>query len=110
MSKCVSYVSESVGLIVVDVVTDRHANLHAEILRRFGSAGATPEPELYATAYRRSERDGAPGVDVWLEALAVGSPLPTLPLWLPGGLSLAVELEASYTRTRDEQRVLPNGA
>lgn len=98
------------GLIVVDVVTDRHANLHAEILRRLGGPGATAEPELYATAYRRSERAGTSGVDVWLESLAVGQPLPTLPLWLPGGLCLAVELEASYMRIRDEQRVLPNGA
>lgn len=110
VSKCVSYISESVGVLVVDVVTDRHANLHAEILRKLGSPAATSEPELYATAYRRSERAGAPGVDVWVEALTVGQPLPTLPLWLPGGLSLAVDLEASYTRTRDEQRVVPNGA
>lgn len=110
VSKCVSYVSESVGLIVVDVVTDRHANLHAEIMRRLGSPGATNEPQLYATAYRRSERKGAPGIDVWVEPLAIGQPLPMLPLWLPGGLLLAVELETSYMRTREEQRVVPNGA
>jgi hypothetical protein len=110
VSKCVSYISESVGLIVVDVVTDRHANLHAEIMRRLGTPGATAEPELYATAYRRVERDNSPSVDLWVEALTVGQPLPTLPLWLPGGLSLAVELETSYMRTREEQRVVPNGA
>ena len=109
VSKCVSYISESVGLIVVDVVTDRHANLHAEIVRRLGTPGATAEPELYATAYRRVERAGAPVADLWVKELALGQPLPTLPLWLPGGLSLAVELETSYTRTRDEQRVVPNG-
>jgi hypothetical protein len=110
VSKCVSYISESVGLIVIDVVTDRHANLHAEIVRRLGSPGATIEPELYAAAYRRAERAGTPSVDVWVEALAVGKPLPTLPLWLPGGLHLAVELETSYTRTCSEQRVVLNGA
>lgn len=110
VSKCVSYISETVGLIVVDVVTDRHANLHAEIVRRLGSPGATAEPELYGAAYRRVERAGTPGVDLWVEALTVGRPLPTLPLWLPGGLALAVELETSYTRTCDEQRVVPNGS
>ena len=34
-------------------------------------------------------------------------PLPTLPLWLRGGLCLPVELEATYTRTCVEQRVQP---
>jgi hypothetical protein len=110
VSKCVAYLSQSIGLLIVDVVTDRHANLHAELLARLGSAKATAEPELYATAYRRAEHTTGQGVDVWVEALAIGKPLPALPLWLPGGLCLGVELEASCTRTCSEQRVLPNGA
>jgi hypothetical protein len=110
VSKCVAYLSQSVGLLVVDVVTDRHANLHAEFMARLGSPGATAEPELYAAAYRRAEHDGVAGVDVWVEGLAIGNPLPTLPLWLPGGLCMAVELETSYTRTCQEQRVILSGA
>jgi len=110
VSKCVAYLSQSIGLLMVDVVTDRHANLHAELMARLGSPHATAEPELYATAYRRVEHAKAQGVDVWLESLAVGQALPTLPLWLPGGLCLEVALEESYTRTCHEQRVIPNGA
>jgi hypothetical protein len=110
VSKCVSYLAQSVGLLVADVVTDRHANLHAELMARLGSPNGTAEPELYATAYRRAEHEAGPGVDVWVEALALGRPLPTLPLWLPGGLCLQVALEESYTRTCREQRVVPNGA
>lgn len=110
VSKCVAYLAQSVGLIIVDVVTDRHANLHAELMTRLGSPGTSATTDLYATAYRRSEQAGTLGVDIWVEALAVGQLLPTLPLWLPGALCLAVELEASYTRTCQEQRVIPNGA
>jgi hypothetical protein len=44
---------------------------------------------------------------VWHEPLAVGRPLPTLPLWLTGGLCLPVELGATYERTCVEQRVQP---
>jgi hypothetical protein len=40
----------------------------------------------------------------------VGRPLPTLPLWLRGGPCLAVDLEASYERTRREQGWPTNGA
>jgi hypothetical protein len=110
VSKCVAYLSQSIGLLVVDVVTDRHANLHAELMARLGSPHATAEPELYATAYRRVEHDKAQGVDVWLESLAVGQLLPTLPLWLHRGPCLEVALEVSYTRTCHEQRVILNGA
>ena len=51
------------------------------------------------------ERDGRATLDVWRESLELGRPLPTLPLWLRGGLCLPVELEATYERTCLEQRV-----
>ena len=35
----------------------------------------------------------------------LGGTLPTLPLWLRGGLCLPLDLEASYERTVREQRV-----
>jgi hypothetical protein len=110
VTKCVSYISEAVGLVVVDVVTDRQSNLHAELVAQLGGEPNATEAALYAVAYRLSERDGAQGVDIWHEPLAMGGALPTLPLWLPGGLCLALDLEASYERTRAEQRVPPLGA
>ena len=89
VSKCVTYLNQGVGLVVVDVVTDRHANLHSELTARLGTPD-TMTGDLYATAYRRVERDGQPSLDQWVETLAVGRSLPTLPLWLPGGHCLAV--------------------
>ena len=108
VAKCVTLLNQGVGLVVVDVVTDRHANLHAELTLRIGTPDAATS-DLYATAYRRVERDGQPSLDQWVEVLAVGQPLPTMPLWLPGGLCLAVALEDTYSRTCGEQRVNLNG-
>ena len=38
-------------------------------------------------------------VEAWEHELAVGSPLPTLPLWLTDTLYVPLELEATYEDT-----------
>jgi hypothetical protein len=107
VSKCVTYLQAGVGLVLVDVVTERASDLHRELLVRLGVTDPGPAPVLSGSAFRPVERDGIRMLDVWLEAIAVGRPLPTLPLWLRGGLCLPVELEATYERTCIEQRVQP---
>ena len=92
-SKCAAYVQAGVGLVVGDVVTDRVADFHLDLLTRLGAADGTgPGAPLYAATYRPVERNGAACLDVWYEPLAVGQPLPTMPLGLRGGLCLPVEL------------------
>lgn len=61
---------------------------------------------LYAAAYHPVARDEQFALDIWYEALAFGNVLPTLPLWLRGGLCMPVELEATYQRTCQEQRII----
>jgi hypothetical protein len=107
VSRCASYLQAGVGLVLVDVVTDRSADLHRDLLVRLGVADPGPGPPLAGAAYRPVERDGTVVLDIWQEPIAVGQPLPTLPLWLRGGLCLPVELEATYLRTCVEQRVAP---
>ncbi len=107
VSKCAAYLQAGVGLVLVDVVTDRSADLHRELLVRVGAGDPGPGPSLSGSAYRPVERNGAATVEVWREPLVVGQRLPTLPLWLRGGLCLPVELEATYERTCVEQRILP---
>ncbi len=107
VSKCVTYLQAGVGLVVVDVVTERPADLHRELLVRLGVADPGPGPVLSGSAFRAVERDGKRWLDVWREPIAVGERLPTLPLWLRGGLCLPVELEATYERTCIEQRIQP---
>jgi hypothetical protein len=111
VSKCVACLQQGIGLVVVDVVTDRRANLHDELLARLGSSeGISWDVELYAAAYRPVVREGETSLDIWQETLAVGSALPTMPLWLAGSLSLPVDLEATYHRTCQEQRIIADAA
>lgn len=107
VSKCETYLRTGVGLVVVDVVTERSADVYRELHVRLGLTDPGPGPSLCGAAFRPVERDGAPMLDVWREPIEVGQPLPILPLWLRGGLCLPVDLEAAYVRTCVEQRVQP---
>src|SRR5207253_2233377 len=53
-AKVVSYLHEAVSVLIVDVVTERRANLHDEIIRVMrlpDDFRLPPEPELYAASY-----------------------------------------------------------
>jgi hypothetical protein len=109
VSKCAAYLQQGVGLALVDVVTERLGNLHDELLAWVGEPVVSGLGGLYATAYRPVERDGQPRLDVWQEPLAVGRPLPVLPLWLRGGLCLPLDLPAAYARACQDVRLPPEG-
>jgi hypothetical protein len=86
-AKCAAYLQRGIGLIIVDIVTSRHANLHDELMALLGHADSTPFPTptpLYATAYRPAHRQERNEIDLWREPLALGQPLPTLPLAVRG--------------------------
>ncbi|MBY0229150.1 MAG: DUF4058 domain-containing protein [Gemmataceae bacterium] len=109
VGKCLNYLRRRIGVVVVDVVTERRANLHAAIMARL--ALGTPSvlaSDLCASAYRPRIEGEELRVEVWQEPLAIGQPLPTMPLWL-GPLCVPLELESSYERTIDELRVGRNG-
>jgi hypothetical protein len=106
VSKCAALLQQGVGLAVIDVVTQRSANLHDELLTRLSAADLKPlRGGLYAASYRPVDRDGQQSLDIWSESLAIGSSLPTLPFWLRGSVCLPLELEATYSRTCREQRM-----
>lgn len=106
-NKCAGYLAQGVALIVVDVVTERRANLHAQIMGLLGEAntGLPADAELYAVAYRPIVRDGAEQIDVWPVALALGGELPTLPLALSAELVLPLDLYATYTTVCQRRRI-----
>ena len=90
------------GVASVDVVTERRHNLHTEWMALLGLSDPFLEPEpppLYAVACRTARRGDARHLDTWSERLAVGAPLPTLPLWLADGPAVPRELEAAYEGT-----------
>lgn len=106
VTKCAAYLQQGIGLVIVDVVTGRKANLHADLLRRLGGQPvASGDAELYAVAYRAIEEREQPVLQIWEETLALGRALPALPLWLRGDLCLPVELDATYERTCREHRL-----
>ncbi len=111
VAKCETYLQQGLGLVVVDVVTVRKINLHDELFARIAPSSALRlNTDLYAAAYRVVERGGAASLDLWTEMLTVGGVLPTMPLWLRGGLCLPIELNATYERTCREQRIAVNSA
>jgi hypothetical protein len=107
-AKCAAYLQRGIGLIVVDIVTSRQANLHDELAGLLGHAAgfAFPAPTpLYATAYRPARRQDRNEIDLWREPLAVGQPLPTLPLAVRGLGCLPIDLEGTYTEARQRGRI-----
>ena len=107
-AKCASYLAQGVSLIVVDVVTNRHANLHNDLMRLMEAAPDLDFPAevtLYAVAYRPLRRGQREEVDLWLRRLTVGAALPTLPLRLTGDLFVAVDFEAAYQEACQRRRL-----
>lgn len=106
--KCGSYLCQRISLILIDIVTTRQANLHNEIMRLLGHGDDFALPtdgSLYAVGYRPATRDGAEQIDAWPAALALGEPLPTLPLPLNAELALPLDLEATYTAACQRRRL-----
>lgn len=100
--KCASYLQQQVSVVVVDVVTERHDNLFAEVLRVLAVPETTPQPDaalLYAVACRTTKKGEQWHMDTWAEPLAVGTALPTVPLWLADNLAVPLHLEESYEET-----------
>jgi hypothetical protein len=107
-AKCASYLQLGIGLVIVDVVTDRLANLHDELMRLMEQPEVflfPEEPSLYAVAYRPARRQAGDQIDCWPAPLAVGQPLPVLPLALREGPILPLDLESTYMETCRSSRL-----
>lgn len=107
-AKCCAYLQVGVGLVVVDVVTERLANLHDELIHLMELPQAYRFPSsapLYAVAYRPARRPAGDQIDCWPHPLAVGEALPTVPLPLRGGPTLPLELEATYAEALRRSRL-----
>jgi hypothetical protein len=106
--KCASYLQAGVGLIVVDVVTERTTDLYRELLNLLQVAAPESGPEessLHAAAYRTVASGEETSLEAWLERLAVGAALPTLPLWIAPGRSIALDLERTYQMACAARRI-----
>ena len=102
VAKCAVLLQKGVAVSIVDLVTVRHFNLYAELLAFIGHSDPTlgAEPaNLYAASCRWVEKNNKKLLQAWSHVLAVGQPLPTLPLWLSADLCVPLDLEPSYEQT-----------
>lgn len=107
-AKCATYLSRGIGVIVVDIVTNRLANLHNETVLLLGHGDPFLLPAsvtTYAVAYRPSRQPAGDQIEVWPESLALGRPLPVLPLGLRNAGIVPVNLESAYVEARRRSRL-----
>ncbi len=107
-TKCAAYLQQRVSVLIVDLISERHANLHEQLAGRLDLAdevvGAVTS-DLYAVAYRTAGKGKRMRLEVWPAALAIGAPLPTLPLWLAPDLAVPLDLEATYVAACGSLRI-----
>lgn len=104
--KCAGHLGRGCGLVVVDSVTTRRADLQADL---FQALGIEPRPPadwaLSAVSYCAIGRDESGQLLVWPAAMDVGQPLPTLPLWVGADLPVPLDLEASHAAACQDLRI-----
>jgi hypothetical protein len=107
-TKCASYLYQGISLIMIDIVTNRRANLHNETMRLLSAPAEMDlagEVDLYAVAYRPVQRQQRPEIDLWPMPCKLGAPLPVLPLRLTGDLFVPVDFETTYEEARRRRRL-----
>jgi hypothetical protein len=101
VGKCAAMLRKGVAVSIVDLVTVRNVNLYAELLDFLGqrdpALGATP-PAISAVSCRWITRGRKAYFQAWTHSMAVGQPLPTIPLCLGPDRAILLNLEESYER------------
>jgi hypothetical protein len=99
VAKCSALLARQVTVALVDVVTTRQANLHAELLQHLQAEQAVAPlaaEALYASVYQNVYAAETWHLAVWAYELALAAPLPTLPLWIAPEWPVPLDLEATY--------------
>ena len=107
--KVASYLQQGICVMIVDVITERSANLHNELVESLGWSNnleLTPRQTLYAATYRPVLRSGTAEVEVWTTTFSVGETLPTMPLRVYGDLFVPVDLEHSYVEACRRRKLI----
>jgi hypothetical protein len=107
-AKCVGYLTRGIGLIVIDIVTNRSANLHNDIITLLDRAAPfvmDPTAGTYAVAYRPSRQPSGDQIELWPRPLVLGQALPMLPLALRNAGIVPVDLEETYMEACQRSRL-----
>jgi hypothetical protein len=100
--KCAALLQQGVSVSMIDLVTTRNFNLYCDLLtllKKTDPAFTSRPTSVYAVTCRCRKMGRKPKLASWAHPLAVGEPLPSLPIWLSDDLNVSLELEASYEAT-----------
>jgi hypothetical protein len=106
-AKCSNYLQQGIGLMLIDIVTNRQANLHNALVSMLdaGEQFLLLEEVLYAVAYRPVRREDSDAIEVWPATFTVGGPLPVLPLPVHNALFIPLDLGATYGEVCQRSRL-----
>jgi Protein of unknown function (DUF4058) len=102
VAKCANLLQKDVCVSIVDLVTIRSFNLYVDLLglmRRQDPAFGREGPPTYAATCRKRTVNGKTRLETWSFPVAIGQPLPKIPLWLTEDLHISLDLEPSYEET-----------
>ena len=110
VTRCAALLQAGTSVALLDIVTTAPSNLYAELMRFLdlpAPAVAGGEGDLYAVVLRpRFFQDGGgKRVEITSAKLAVGQPLPRLPLVLEYDTTVLIDLEAAYERACQDLRI-----
>jgi hypothetical protein len=97
--KCASYLQAGLSVVFIDIVTNRRADLHSELAHLLDlpdSLHWSSRKGTAAVSYRVVGTPNGTRLEVWPEELVVGSPLPSLPLWLGADVWVPLDLDGTY--------------
>jgi hypothetical protein len=107
-AKCASLLQQGVSVSIVDLVTARRGNLYGDLLDLLAHADpalAPVPPSIYAVTCRWTLRGQGGRMESWAHPLALGQPLPTIPLWLEPDRAIPLNLESTYEETCRSLRI-----
>ena len=102
VAKAATLLKNNICVSIVDVVSTYDFNLYAELmnfLHGVDPALGDEPPPMYAATLRMRYEDRRRMMDNWYHPLAIGQPLPTLPIWLNETWAISLDLESSYEET-----------
>lgn len=107
IAKCFDLLRQGVCVSIIDLVTTRQFNLYAELLALLGRSdpALNPLPALYAVTCRKRSGGRRTKLESWFRPLAIGQPLPSLPVWLSETQTVSLDLEPSYEETCRIRRI-----
>ena len=102
VAKAATLLKNNICVSIVDVVSTYDFNLYEEVmnfLRSIDPALGSKPPPMYAATLRMRYEARRRMMDNWYHPLAIGQPLPTLPIWLKETWAISLDLESSYEET-----------